>query len=318
VKSKIVLCIAYLFITVLNCSAQNMYFEKRSTFIGFHFGPAKYLGDLAASTSAINRESFAIKNSNFFVGAQVKRFYGSKLCLEFQFTNGKLSAADQETKYTSKSDPNYLRFKRNLDFRTNINEGSLSLTAFPLRFFPTKTWSNHKIQPFLGVGIAAFSFNPQGTFYDEIENVNYWVDLKPFKTEGQGLPESGIKDYKLTQINIPINFGVQWQTNDFMKIDFGISGRKLFTDYLDDVSGVYADKSWFYNYDSISAEQAIYLSDKSVAVFPFESNPTGSIRGNQRRFDAYYNYEIKVSFKIGTRRSKAVRIYKFDDSEICD
>lgn len=316
-KFKIVFFLLSFSVAALSSVGQSMFFEKRSTYIGFHLGPAKYLGDLSAS-SRLDKESFAIRNNNFFAGVQVKRFYGGKLCLEFQYTNGKLSAADQEAKYTSTADPAYLRYKRNLDFRTKINEGSLTLTALPFRFIQHKKWSNYKLQPYIGAGIGLFNFNPQGTYYDDIQNLEYWLDLQPMKTEGQGFPESKIKDYKLTQFNMPLCFGIQWQANDFMKIDFGISGRKLFTDYLDDVSGVYADKNWFYNLDSATAEQAIYMSDKSVAVFPFESNTPGSIRGNQKRFDTYYNYDIKVSFKIGTRRSRAVRIYKFDDKEICE
>ncbi len=95
--------------------------------------------------------------------------------------------------------------------------------------------------------VAGYEFETDNTTYHK---------LRPLHTEGQGYNgiESGDdfnipgkkfnegKTYKKVAVCIPFGFGIQQAFDSYMgiKIEFGI--RYTFTDYLDDVSGIYYDK----------------------------------------------------------------------------
>ena len=68
-------------------------------------------------------------------------------------------------------------------------------------------------------------------------------------TEGQGFPQyPDRKDYKLTQMEVPMGFGFKFYVKENMFIGLEILHRKLFTDYVDDVSTNYIDPIYFNKY----------------------------------------------------------------------
>ncbi len=71
-----------------------------------------------------------------------------------------------------------------------------------------------------------------------------WVDLKPLRTEGQGLIP-GREEYKLTQLNIPMGIGVKYFLTETFHVSSEVLHRKTFTDYIDDVSTNYVDPDIF-------------------------------------------------------------------------
>ena len=84
---------------------------------------------------------------------------------------------------------------------------------------------------------------------------NPWVELQPLGTEGQGSlshPEKGDL-YPLSQVVVPLGIGVKLSLGEKFSLiaEYGI--RKTFTDYLDDVSGVYANPD---ELSSLSADLA--------------------------------------------------------------
>ena len=88
-------------------------------------------------------------------------------------------------------------------------------------------------------GIGVFKFNPQAQLNGT------WYDLQPLGTEGQGLGALGYDNYAadkyaLIQICLPFGIGYRYKLNSHMDLAFEIGWRKTFTDYLDDVSTVYA------------------------------------------------------------------------------
>jgi len=52
----------------------------------------------------------------------------------------------------------------------------------------------------------------------------------------------GRKKYGLTQLSIPFGGGVKMALSDDINLRLEVGLRKLFTDYLDDVSTTYADE----------------------------------------------------------------------------
>ena len=61
------------------------------------------------------------------------------------------------------------------------------------------------------------------------------MDLQPLGTEGEGFYK-GEKKYNLTQLAIPIGGGFKYAISNNVRIGIEVGFRKLFTDYLDDVS----------------------------------------------------------------------------------
>jgi hypothetical protein len=100
---------------------------------------------------------------------------------------------------------------------------------------PARPW----ITPYVFVGVAVYHFNPYA--YDTTGKKVY---LQPLSTEGEGLPQyPGRKEYALTQLAIPFGGGIKFRITDRVVLAYEIGMRKLFTDYLDDVSNTYVSET---------------------------------------------------------------------------
>ena len=132
-----------------------------------------------------------------------------------------------------------------------------------------------------------------------------WVDLKPLRTEGQGMPIANApKEYSLTSFSFPIGIGVRFNITENTSIALELMNRTTSTDYLDDVSGRYIDNAEFDNFfgaGTVLADQA-----KQKANFPSWLNgvhvngflPTEP-RGSLNKFnDYYYTTSIKILISL--------------------
>ena len=128
----------------------------------------------------------------------------------------------------------FYRLVRNLDFYTDVNELSGDMRYEPFR--NPVIWGNPRwfFSPYAGIGLGIFKFNPK-TMYNGTE-----VELQPLGTEGPN------NTYSLTQLSVPISIGLKLNSPN-RKYAIGIDFTYHFTntDYLDDVSTVYADPSSF-------------------------------------------------------------------------
>ncbi len=113
-------------------------------------------------------------------------------------------------------------------FQSNITDIMLSGEYYFLRL--QNPSGNIVFSPFIGLGIGVFHFEAEGQLDDE------WIPLQPLGTEGQGL-EGYPAPYGLTEFNVPLTLGVRLLFNDRFALGLELGGRKLFTDYLDDISG---------------------------------------------------------------------------------
>jgi hypothetical protein len=140
------------------------------------------------------------------------------------------------------------------------------------------------------VGLGLFHFNPYA--YDSVDNK---VFLKPLSTEGQGIyPDK--KPYSLWQANIPFGGGVKFAINENLRIGFEIGLRKLFTDYLDDVSTSYPDQNDLLAARGQTAVDFSYRSDEVPGGDPaFPTKQTQ--RGGAEQKDMYYFTGLNISFR---------------------
>lgn len=223
--------------------------------------------------------------------------YKNAAALRIEAMFGKVSANDNVLSSVDNTDIAKTRFNRNCNFRTNITEFSAVVELHPLFMFIN--WESRdedppRYSPYLLGGIGYYSFNPQG-------NLNgRWIDLQPLSTEGQGFKEyPNRKPYKLKQVNFPLGLGIKYELSTLFNLRAEYVYRILTTDYLDDVSTTYADQSVYQNYFSgIKLANAIAMSDRQIN----KVTVAGGKRGSPKQKDAYFSFNLKLSFIIGRER----------------
>lgn len=181
---------------------------------------------------------------------------------------------------------------RNLSFRSDIFEvsGQIEVNFLTYEIGDRKRPSS----PYLFAGLSVFRFNPQAEYNDR------WIDLQPLGTEGQGI-EGMDSRYNLTQISIP--FGIGFKFNIWKNIGGAVEWgmRRTFTDYLDDVSGVYVKASVL---EDENGPLSQVLADRSLVPLGPDGTNTGIQRGESNREDWYIFTGVMLTFKIGTPQIK--------------
>jgi hypothetical protein len=189
----------------------------------------------------------------------------------------------------------------NLSFRSSIAEAGISGELYPLPII-FKSWGQNlgRFNPYFVIGFNFFRFNPRSLYLDKTGAL-MWVDLKPLRTEGQGMPiPNAPKEYSLTSTAIPMGVGIRFNLSQNMSLAVEWINRSTGTDYLDDVSGRYIDNAEFDNFfgeGTLQADQA-----KQKANFPSWLNGVpvsgylpGQPRGSLKKFnDFFYTTGIKL------------------------
>lgn len=237
------------------------------------------------------------------VGVYAGLLYRELLGLRLEATFGTITATDKKaTKKVLKN--------RNLSFKSNITEISLLAEFHPLKLKQAYTPA---LSFYLLAGVGYFSFNPQASLN------NKWIALQPLHTEGQGFPETNIPNYKLSQINLPLGGGLQYNLSERFVLRGEAVYRLLNTDYLDDVSRKYIRPVLFDKYLSATdAELAKRLADRSGELTGDVVSKAGERRGSPQK-DAYYSINLKLGIKLdkvgnnisNKRVRKATGCYRF-------
>lgn len=263
---KTLFSIVILFISTLSTQSQSVH-------IGIAGGLANYNGDLLD-------KFYHGKLTNGFFGATVHYEITSQLMIRGAFSYARINGDDQ---FNSKASLQ----RRNLRFETAITElsavGELYLFDLDIKRF----------SPYVFGGLAVFHFNPY-----TLNSGNTKVFLHPLNTEGQGIyPEK--KKYSLTQPAIPFGGGFKFAVNENLRLGIEFGLRKLFTDYLDDVSTSYPDYNDLLNARGQQAVDLSYRGDElpgGSQTFPKK----GTQRGSSEQKDVYYFTGLNISFRIGS------------------
>ena len=248
--------------------------------IDLYAGLANYQGDLLSKRLSLN-------NSNPAFGLGLSYNYSEKISARLFGTYTNLQGSD-----ATNTDFNY----RNLSFKTRILEAQANIQY---NFVST---SDYIISPYIFAGVAIFNFNPWTT---DISGNKYF--LQPLGTEGQGLeryPDKKI--YKLTQAAIPFGGGFTTEISSEFHIGIEINLRKLFTDYLDDVSGNYADSSYLANNRSLISSKLAFRGNELINGQNYP--PEGAQRGNPKSKDWYYTTVIRLSYFLGSNGNKSKKL----------
>jgi hypothetical protein len=239
-------------------------------------GLSNYSGDLQGKAYTFDQSFFA-----FGAGVQydITRNFSAISNINFM----KVGASDQ---YNNAN----LVF-RNLSFQTNIVEWNL------LGEYTFLDITEKKFSPFVFGGIAVFHFNPYA--YDTTGQLVY---LRPLSTEGEGLPQyPDQKPYSLTQFAIPFGGGIKFRVSENVVIAYEVGFRKTFTDYLDDVSTIYVDKTILLNAKGPLAVEMAYRANELKGGDP--NYPTaGTARGGPKYKDMYYYSGIRISIALLSKK----------------
>lgn len=283
-------------ITFLSCISYAQVTESSSHLeAGITVGPSNFLGDLGGN---MGRGTTFLKDNNIqmtklTIGGYVSYHPNELLAFRFAVNFGTLEGDDAII--NRKGGLEEVRKDRNSNFRSKFSEALFLAEIYPTIFLegdPTENFG--KFRPYAVAGIGAFKYNPEG--FDPVSN--QWVALRPLRTEGQGFAEyPDRKEYKLTQMNIPMGIGIKYFLSDNVNLSFEIIHRKTFTDYIDDVSTKYIDPATFSNYMSASqAALAARMANKSLnSVYG-----PGMKRGTPTNNDAYYSAGFKLGFRLGS------------------
>ncbi len=268
------------------------------------FGASNFLGELGGAnqigTNFVKDLEFTATRPSVALGMRYK--FAKRWAVKGGFHYLLLSGNDKLTK-----EP--FRNNRNLSFRSHTFE--LSVQG---EFYFTKEQSGHiyKIknakgmksydyQGYLFVGIGGFYYNPQAKYRGN------WVNLQPLGTEGQGLA-GGPKKYSRVSICIPYGIGGKYAINKEWAVGLELGIRKTFTDYIDDVSGVYYDNNAIF---LAKGEAAAALADPSLYGYPEEfggnsvslkQTAAGQQRGDKKDKDAYMFLNVTVNYKVPSKR----------------
>ncbi len=252
---------------------------------GVNVGAMGYMGDL-------NRNN-PLNFTNPGAALNIRYAFTPYSGLKLGFTVGGIKGDD------ANANTDFER-SRNLSFKSNITELALNYEYY---FFPfTPGSGKEKFTTYVFVGIAGFMFDPTA----EYQGNTY--KLRELGTEGQGTSIN--KTPKYSNMNLAVPFGVGMKYNVFDNFNFGIElgYRNTFTDYLDDVSKNYVDKTVLTNENGILAAQ---LSDRSGEINNgVNLGEAYTQRGDASRRDFYMFAGITISYTLTPIKCPNLSIYR--------
>ncbi|WP_223808748.1 DUF6089 family protein [Rufibacter hautae] len=236
--------------------AEAQRFSRRNLYnsVGVSLNAMNYFGDV---TPESDFTSLRLSSTRPSISVNFTRKFTPRIYGRAALSWGRITGDDSKSADFSEPE-NEPRYKRNLSFRNDIKE--LSVQGIVDLFENRRTFMRRPdFTPYAFAGVAVFHHNPKA-YYDGTDSrlAAGWYELQPLGTEGQYANGEGYPDpYKKIQFAIPFGLGVRYKLARYWDLGFEITWRKTFTDYLDDVSTVYADKS------QLSTAAAI-LSDRSA------------------------------------------------------
>ena len=235
--------------------------------VGGGLGVANYFGDL---------------NTNYDVtlpgpnaSALVRYNFNTRTAMAFALSYGLLRGDD------AGADNTFQRV-RNLQFLSHTFDLS---AVYEFNFLPfLHDGDENFFSPYLFVGASVFKFTPRAKYQDK------WVKLAPLGTEGQ----SSADQYFGVSTSFVFGFGFKYSMNERWSWNISVTAHKTATDYLDDVSTVYPNKSRLL---SSKGQIAVDLSDPSIENEQYPNiGQEGYQRGNSTENDAFSFLNVSLTY----------------------
>jgi Domain of unknown function (DUF6089) len=247
---------------------------------GGSIGLGHYFGDINNSAS-ISKPKFS---AGVFYRKQFNNYVGLKIAGNYSFLG-----------YSDKESSNPVQRLRNLSFNTDVWELSISGDFNFFKFYPG--FKEYRYTPYVSLGIGVINYDP----YAYLAGEKYF--LRPLGTEGQGSAAyPNLKPYSALAVVLPLGFGIKYNINHKYNAFAEICYRFTTTDYLDDVSGLYAGTDAFpLDPNTGFPTAAFYLQDRSYE-FGNSIGIKGRQRGNSKQKDAFATFQVGISINIQSYR----------------
>jgi len=258
----------------------NIYLQgQQGVEFGAFLGASHYFGDL--------NTDFSVKDPGIAGGLIGRYNFNDRIALKLTGGIGYLAGDDADSN-------NSFEQRRNLSFQSRVLDFS---GQFEFNFLPFVHGSKTNFfSPYLFGGFSVTQFNPQTKVCDsnhaiapeQCNSTTSLIDLRPLGTEGQFKGE----EYYTVTGGLAFGAGLKFSLNYEWSLNIELSGRRLFTDYLDDVSGTYPDVDDLQN---LRGDLAVTLSDRSDPVI----GAKGRQRGNSKTKDAFGLLTVGVVYYFG-------------------
>ena len=253
---------------------------------GVNLGATSFLGELGGPDKSPqnNFRDMNLESTRYAFGGFARYRFLPKLAGKVSLNYLRVSGADSLTNEPTKR-------ARNLSFRADIIEASATLEYYflSLNNLNKKARFNSDFKAYFFGGFSAFYYKP------EAEYQGNWYDLRTLRTEGQE------KEYDQISFAIPFGVGFYYSIKRNIRLGMEFGYRTTFTDYLDDVSDVYASP------ESLPFAQSILLANRTQerrAIEGDEKFPNsgfyqqGTKRGTPHSNDGYFVTPLSVSYAI--------------------
>ena len=249
--------------------SSSLFSQMRGWEVGPWLGASNYFGDL-------NTE-YRFDKLGLAGGALVRFNFNDRLAFGLGMNYAHIAANDANS-------GNVFQQRRNLNFKSNIYEG---VARFDFNFLPYV--HGHRDQfftPYVFAGLSMFYYNPK----KKLDGTTY--ELRQYGTEGQFEGD----EYNSTTAALAYGLGIKYDINYRWSINVELSARKIFTDYLDDVSATYPDRR---DLEAQRGALAVALSDPSIEP---KIGDAGRQRGNGKKNDIILLGKVGLLYYFGAIR----------------
>ena len=272
------------FITIILTALINPFYSQYNFDVGFNFGGTGYLGDISGTSdeAKLFLGDIVLKQTNITAG-----IYGRyKITRKIHINNGinyvKISGDDANSEGP--------RGWRNLRFQNQIFElnSCIEYTLFRINDLGGSGRYRTSLNLYAFIGGSVFYHNPKGALLENASSpIKEWEKLRPLRTEGQKNPYSPIG------FSTPYGFGAIIKTATFYKFGIYFRYMKNYTDYLDDISTVFAHNPSEGN-----------IANQYNGPEEISTNFTiGQIRGNPKSFDDIFMLNFTFSKIISSKNN---------------
>ncbi|MDX2001215.1 MAG: hypothetical protein SFW35_02210 [Chitinophagales bacterium] len=294
------LCCTLLLLMGINSNVIAQYsFAKSNRLV---FTPVHEAGALLVfnqQRSDINNQYIIdLSSINAGFGLYYRYTFSYFTAIEASVTYYRVEGADRFVKDKTPKSNGWYRYIRNLSFRTDVVEAAAHFDVHAKKYQPFKL-DKHRWTPYISGGVGVVYFNPKANYEGK------WYSLQPLGTEGQGRPGYSPK-YARTVWAAPVRLGIKANLTDHVNLQYFFGYTFVGTDYLDDVSTVYADPK---DLDDLTAAIAMRADEVIGEEYYGRITAPGEQRGDPGDKDGYWTMGISLSFKLtsSTGRIKCAR-----------
>ncbi len=291
----------YLILTL--CTALSLNFaeaQRRSSYykidVGGYLGVSNYLGEIGGKEKTERPFIWDMKlnQTRWSMGGFVRKKINDYFAVHVSLNYLRIQCADNLS-------TNRGRRGRNLSFKNDILDLAARAEVYIYNIPDVGGTGRYRLdfKSYAFVGVGGYLHGPKAIYNGE------WVKLRPLMTEGQAKPYSKIG------VCIPVGLGFYFTQKRKYRFGWEVSWRLTFTDYIDDISTVYADPS------ALSSQAAIDLANRHGELGNDPSVPIGAFyepgqkRGDSSDNDTYFYMGFSYSYVFRGRNSFYTQNYNW-------